>query len=97
MSQQIIDNKYLTSKDFYNVKMINDIIYNEPQRVVALFKDFLILDDSSEFLKRPYAINESIERIPKIIEYYNKFSRVFPNYILLENESKYMYKNIERK
>ena len=79
------------------MKIVNDIIYNEPTKVVAMFKDFLIMDDSSEFFKRPYAVAESIDRLPKIIEYYNKFSRVFPNYILLENESKYMYKNIERK
>ena len=44
--------KYMTGKDFYNVKIINDIIYNEPTNTVAIFKDYLIFDDLSEFLKR---------------------------------------------
>ena len=44
----------MTSKDFYNVKIINDIIYNEPTNIVAVFKDYLIYDDLSEFMKRSY-------------------------------------------
>jgi hypothetical protein len=44
----------MTSKEYYNVKIINDIIYNEPTHVVSVFKDYLIYDDVSEFLKRPY-------------------------------------------
>lgn len=27
--QEILDSKYLTSRDFYNAKVINDIMYNE--------------------------------------------------------------------
>ncbi len=46
--------KYMTSKDFYNVKIVNDIIYNESTHIVAVFKDYLIYDDLSEFLKRTY-------------------------------------------
>ena len=61
-----------------------------------MFKDYLIFDDVSEFLKRFYNINEAIERMPKIIEFYDKFSKVFPNYVNLP-ENKYMFKNIERK
>lgn len=88
--------KYLTSKDFYNVKIINDIIYNEPTHMVAVFKDYLIFDDLSEFLKRHYEDNETIQRLPKIWEFYEKYSKVFPNYVNLP-ENKFMYKNIERK
>lgn len=53
----IIENlsrKYMTSKEFYNIKIVNDIIYNEPTHMVAIFKDYLIYDDLSEFLKRYY-------------------------------------------
>lgn len=46
--------KYMISKDFYNVKIVNDIIYNESTHIVAVFKDYLIFDDLSEFLKRSY-------------------------------------------
>lgn len=37
-----------------------------------------------------------MSRLPKIYEFYEKFSKVFPNYVNL-SESKYMFKNIERK
>jgi len=49
-----LNKKYLTSRTYYNVKVINDIIYNECSNVVSMFKDYLIFDDVSEFLKRPY-------------------------------------------
>lgn len=49
----------MTSKDFYNVKIINDIIYNEPTHTVAIFKDYLIYDDLSEFMKRYYDESEA--------------------------------------
>lgn len=86
----------MTSKEFYNVKIINDIIYNEPTHIVAVFKDYLIHDDLSEFLKRFYTESESIARLPKICDFYEKNSKVFPNYVNLP-ENKFMFKNIERK
>ena len=94
--KQNLSKKYMTSKDFYNVKIINDIIYNENTHIVSVFKDYLILDDISEFLKRSYTSFETKPRLVKIYEFYDKYSKVYPNYISLP-ESKYMYKNIERK
>lgn len=88
--------KYLTGMDYYNIKVVNDIIYNDDTHLVSLFKDYLILDDISEFLKRYYWKDESSPRLSKIYSFYDQFSKVFPNYIILE-ESKYMFKNIERK
>jgi hypothetical protein len=78
------------------VKLINDIIYNENTHIVSVFKDYLIYDDVSEFLKRFYNKLESVQRLPKMFEFYDKFSKVFPNYVVLP-ENKYMFKNIERK
>lgn len=86
----------MTGKDYYNVKIVNDIIYNESNHVVSVFKDYLIYDDISEFLKRSYNNLEAKQRLPKIFEFYEKYSKVFPNYVTLP-ESKYMFKNIERK
>jgi len=91
-----LEKKYLTSRTYYNVKVINDIIYNECSNIVSQFKDYLIFDDVSEFLKWFYNITEAIERMPRIIEFYDKFSKVFPNYVNLP-ENKFMFKNIERK
>jgi hypothetical protein len=33
-------------------KISNDIVYNEKSHITAIFKDFLIYDDYSEFMKR---------------------------------------------
>ena len=43
---------------YHDVKMINDIIYNEKTHYVELFKENLIYEDINEFLKRFYNINE---------------------------------------
>ena len=51
--------KYLTPRDIYNVKIVNDIIYNECTHLVSVFKDFLIFDDISEYLKRFYPAAKS--------------------------------------
>jgi len=91
-----ITSRYITSREHYNCKMITDIVYNECSNLVSVFKDYLILDDISEFLKRYYTKKEAVERLPKVINFYEKYSKVFPNYICM-SESKFMFKNIERK
>ena len=91
-----LNKKYLTTRDSFNSKVINDIIYNENTHTVSVFKDFLIYDDTSEFLKRFYAGHESTQRLPKIYDFYDKYSQVFPNYVVLP-ENKFMFKHIERK
>ena len=63
---------------------------------MSVFKDYLIFDDVSEFLKRIYQTSESKKRLPKVIEFYETYSKVFPNYVNLP-ENKFMFKNIERK
>ncbi len=88
--------KYLTSIESYNNKVINDIIYNENTNIVSVFKDYLIYDDISEFLKRYYSYSEAKQRLPKTFDFYEKYSQVFPNYFILP-ENKYMFKNIEHK
>lgn len=94
--QQNLNSKYLTGMDYYNVKVVNDIIYNDTTHLVSVFKDYLIYDDISEFLKRYYNQDEVTPRLVKIYAFYDKYSKVFPNYIILD-ENKYMFKNIERK
>ena len=91
-----LDKKYLTSQDYYNSKIISDIMYNENRHIVSVFKDYLIFDDFSEYLKRFYRNSESVDRLPRVFECYEKYSKVFPNYVVLP-ENKYMFKNIERK
>ena len=72
-------------------------MYNEPRRLVSVFKDYLIYDDFSEYLKREYKMIESKERLIKIFQFYDKYSKVFPNYVSMPLEARFMFKNIERK
>ena len=89
-------NIYKNSKNDYNVRMIDDILNNESTHLVAEFKDYLIMGDITEFLQKFYNINDCKKYLPKIYEYYNCSSVIFPNYVNL-HESKYIYKNIRKK
>lgn len=71
-------------------------MFNETRHLVSVFKDYLIYDDFSEYMKRSYTAKESHVRLTRVFEFYDKYSRVFPNYVSLP-ENKYMFKNIERK
>ena len=51
---------------------MNDLVYNESTHLVSVFKDFLILDDINEFLKRPYTYIEQKSRLPKLFTFYEK-------------------------
>ena len=92
---KLVKNHQINNNKF-NKNVINSIIYNEKEHIVAEFKDFLIYDDFSEFMKRFYKLNESSNRLPKINEFYENYSKIFPNYTNIP-EAKYMYKNIKRK
>ena len=89
-------NQNYKNKDFYNIKVIDEIIHNESSHIVAEFKDYLIKGDISEFLQQYYKKDESLNLLPKIYEYYISCSVIFPNYVILP-ESQYIYKNIQRK
>ena len=91
-----INQKNQTNNKSYCKQIVNDIIYNEKAHIVAIFKDYLIYDDTSEFLKRIYKLHETKCRLLKIFEFYDSYSKIFPNYTILP-EAKYIYKNIQRK
>ena len=59
MIQQGLSKRYSSNREFYNLKVVNDLIYNENTHIVSIFKDYLILDDINEFLKRPYQLQET--------------------------------------
>ena len=92
----IFNQKYSKMPHTYNVNIIDNIIYNEKSHIVAEFKDRLIIDDNGEFLKRFYKKKESDVRLPKFFEYYDLYSKIFPNYTTFY-EGKYLYQNIQRK
>ena len=89
-------NKYNRGSEFYYKKIITDIIDNESSHLVAVFKEYLIYGDYSEFLQGYFHLKEIIKFLPLIFEYYDSSTVIFPNYVILE-EKKYIYKNIQKK
>ena len=90
-------NKKYSSK-FYNYNLIitNKLIFNEECLLSLNLKEFLIFNNSNEFLHRFYLNKEINERLKKILIFYEKYSKIFPNYIILP-ENKFLYKNIRKK
>ena len=76
--------------------IINKLIFNNSCSILSKYKDFLIFYSGKEFIHRFYSKNELYNRLKKICVFYEKNSRIFPNYIILY-ENKYIYKNIRKK
>ena len=84
------------SINMFNLNTINDILFNTNSHIVSIFKDYLYLDDLTEFLKQYHKLPESRVKLIDSLAFYNRYSKVFPNYICLKEKS-YMFKRIERK
>ena len=95
-SKLLIRKHYYKVATSYDSLMLDNILSNGKCHVVAIFKEYLIDDDNSEFLKRYYKKSESFPRIIKISKYYYETSVIFPNYTPI-SEAKYIYKNIMKK
>ena len=80
----------------YNRIIGNYLIINEKCEAVVVYKDYLILNEETEFLRRYYSKEESHPRLSKILFFYENYSQIFPNYLVLP-ESKFLYTNIRRK
>ena len=88
--------KYQTNELLYYHNIIDNIIFNDRTHLVSIFKDYLILDDNYEFLRRFYTKEESQPRLKKTCMYYDLHEKIYPNYSPLP-ESNLIYHNIIRK
>lgn len=95
-SMEILNKKYLSFENSYELICINNLIYTENCRIVARFKDFLYYDDSSEFLKKYYTKDELPQILARTFDFYAKYCKVFPNYMILP-ENLFLYKNLRKK
>ena len=80
----------------YNNLIVENLMCNGRCHLVAVFKNYLIEDDNSEYLRRFYKSKESGPRLKKLFLYHEETSVIFPNYTPLV-ESKYLYNNVIRK
>ena len=74
----------MTTKKTYNKYIINLIIFDQKRHIVSEFKNYLLWDETSEFLKRFYNSGESYERIPNISQYYESYTLFSPIYFCLD-------------
>ena len=95
-TRQILYTKYSKFEYSYSLFCTNNLIFNEKCRIVARFKDYLVLDDSTEFLRRFYSKKELRSRLKKIFNFYESYCKIFPNYMILP-ESQFLYRNIRKK
>ena len=88
--------KYSSGPFLYNNILSEKLIFNEPCRIVSILKDYLLLYSKKELILRYYERSECKGRLNKILAFYELYSKVFPNYMIL-NENKYLFKNIRKK
>lgn len=96
LSNGILYKKYSSFKYSYTLICINNLMFNEKCRIVSIFKDYLIYDDDTEFFRTSYEKKSLRNTQKKVYDFYDKYNKVFPNYMILP-ENVYMYKNLRRK
>ena len=88
--------KYDSKLNIYDIKKVNELIFNIPSHFTAIFKEYLLKEEEAEFLKRIYYKNEIEKKLKNIFYFYEKYSKIFPNYIVIP-EGHHLYKNILKK
>ena len=96
ISKKMLYKKYTYGKYSSQRYFINCIIFNFKCRLTHLFKEFLLLDNTTEFLRHSYSSHDIKNILSKILEIYCLYSKIYPNYIILK-ENKFLYKNIRKK
>ena len=96
IAKKMLYKKYTFGQFSYKKIFTNYLIFNYKCRLTLFFKEFLISDNSSEYLRNFYHKEDLINILGKILEIYCLYSKIYPNYIIL-NENKFLYKNIRKK
>ena len=96
LSQKNLQLKYNSFEYSYQLVCINNIIYTEKCHVVARFKDFLYYDDATEFFHKFFKKKELNSTLTKVFNFYAKYCKVFPNYMILP-ENEFLYRNLRKK
>ena len=73
----LLYSKYGDIEEDYYLLYINQLIYNVPKKFNSNFKEIKYSDFTFEYLKRIYKRKESINRIPKLSDYYKNYHLFF--------------------
>jgi hypothetical protein len=50
--------KYLTTPEHVDTQIVGEIMFNDGKHIVSVFKEYLVYDDFSEYLRRFYKKSE---------------------------------------
>ena len=91
-----LQKKYSIDEFNYNLMICNNLVENNPSHLLSLFKDMQLYEISTEYLRRFYESDESNIRLRNICDFYESYSKFFPNYYALP-EKDFIFKNIKKK
>ena len=79
---RLLYSKYGDIEEDYNCLHINQLLYETSSHYAIIFKEFDFLENYDEYLKRWYTLRESVNRMPKINDYYKNYHKFFckPNF-----------------
>ena len=96
LTKKMLYKKYTFGPFSFKRIFTDYLIFNNKCRLTLFFKEFLISDNSCEYLRNFYRKEDLKNILGKILEIYCLYSKIYPNYIIL-NENKFLYKNIRKK
>ena len=73
----LLYNKYGDISEDYNCLHLDSLIFSKNCHLMTCYKENLIWNYIDEFLKRYYNYDETIERLPKIANYYKNYLKFF--------------------
>jgi len=89
--------RYNSYPYFFYIKVTNQILFNLPNRLVSVFKDYLIWDGNYDYLKVFYNLKKSVELLPKLGNYYQTYTLFTPVYFPLTDLNDIISKYIKNK
>ena len=85
--------RYNSNSKIINIMIVNNLINCKSCHFLAVFKDYLITDYVEEFLRRIYSLKESIQRMPKLYNYYKNYLLFFCKPTFIDTFSNEVIKN----
>ena len=82
---------------YFYIKITNQLLFNFPNHLVSLFKDFLIWNEKYDYFKNIYPLDKSNELIPKLGNYYQTYTLFIPIYFPLKDINGILIKYIKNK
>jgi len=75
--------KYNSTPFYFYKKLTNQIIFNLPCKLVSVFKDYLIWNETFDYIMNIYSLNKSNNLLPKLGIYYETYTLFIPIYFPL--------------